>query len=94
MSLYESRLNRTFQSTLKQLRDIQAERKELEDRAMADAAKVLKHYQVRQIPFNPAEFGFVFSTAEIETFLSRDHIQAARDHDAIEFNRRFFTAGR
>ena len=95
VSLYESRLNRTFHTTLKQLRDIQSERKELEDRAMADAAKVLKHYQVRQIPFNPAEFGFVFSTAEIETFLSRrDRIQAARDHDAIEFNRRFFAAGR
>ena len=94
VSLYESRLNRAFQTTLKQLRDIQAERKELEDRTMADAAKVLKHYQVRQIPFNPAEFGFVFSTAEIETFLSRrDHIQAARDHDAIEFNRRFFSSG-
>ena len=95
LSLYESRLNRTFQATLKQFRDIQAERKELEDRAMADAAKVLKHHHVKQIPFDPAEFGFVFSTSEIETYLSRrDRLQAARDHDAIEFNRRFFAANR
>ena len=95
LSLYESRLQRTFQTTLKQFRDIQAERKELENRTMADAAKVLKHHQVKQIPFHPAEFGFVFSAPEVETFLSRrDRIQAARDHDAIEFNRRFFSAGR
>jgi len=80
---------------VKQLRDIQAERKELEDRAMADAAKVLKHHQDKQIPLDPASLGFVFSNAEVETFLSRrDHIQAARDHDAIAFNRRFFGSGR
>ena len=95
LSLYESRLNRIFQITLKQFRDIQAERIQKEDRAMADAAKVLKHHQVRQIPFDPAEFGFVFSTPDIETYLTRrDRIQAARDHDAIEFNRRFFAANR
>ena len=91
LSLYESRLNRMFQTTLKQFRDIQSERKALDDRAMADAAKILKHNRVKQMPFDPAEFGFVFSTAEIETWLSRaERIQAARDHDAIEFNRRFF----
>ena len=95
LSLYESRLTRTFQTTLKQFRDIQSDRTEREDRAMADAAKVLKLHQVKQIPFDAAEFGFVFSNAEIESYLSRrDRIQAARDHDAIEFNRRFFAAGR
>ena len=95
LSLYESRLTRTFQTTLKQFRGIQADRTEREERAMADAAKVLKLHQVKQIPFDAAEFGFVFSNAEIASYLSRrDHIQAARDHDAIEFNRRFFAAGR
>ena len=91
LSLYESRLNRIFQTTLKQFHSLQLERKELEDRAMADAAKVLKHLQTKQLPFDPASFGFVFSAAEVETWLSRrDRIQAARDHDAMEFNSRFF----
>lgn len=91
LSLYESRLTRIFQTTLKQLREIQAERSQLEERAMADAAKVLKECQTKQMPFDPGSLGFVFSSSEIETWLSRhERIQAARDHDAIAFNSRFF----
>lgn len=90
LSLYESRLTRIFQTTLKQFRAAQAERKELEQRAMADAATVLQHCQANQMPFDPASLGFVFSASEIETWLSRQQrIQAARD---AGLTRQIFTA--
>ena len=80
LSLYESRLTRIFQTTLKQFRELQSERRQREERAMADAARVLKHCQTNQIPFHPAALGFVFSTTEIEAWSNRhDRIQAAQD---------------
>ena len=93
LSLYEQRLTRIFQTSLKQLRELQAERKELEERAIKDAANVLKQCQAKQLPFDPASLGFVFSTAEIETWLSRhERIETARDAAMFAFNRRFFQA--
>jgi len=95
LSLYESRLNRIFQTTLKQFRALQAERIERDDRAMADAARVLQHSQSKQMPFDPAELGFVFSPLEIETWLRRhDRIQAAQQAATIGLDRRFSAAGR
>ena len=91
LSLYESRLTRIFQTTLKQFREMQSERREREQRAMAEAAKVLKLCQTQQIPFDPAELGFVFSLSEIQEWRRRqERVQAARDADAREFNTRFF----
>jgi len=80
-----------FHTTLKQFRELQSERREHEHRAMAEAAKVMKLHQTQQIPFNPAELGFVFSLSEIQDWRSRqERIQAARDLAAREFNTRFF----
>src|SRR5262249_47864837 len=91
LSLYESRLTRMFQTTLKQFLALRAGRLECEDRDMKDAAKVLKHCRANQLPFNPAEVGFVFSVEEVEAWTKRrDVIEAARATDAIAFNRRFF----
>jgi hypothetical protein len=71
ISIYEQRLARLFDRTLKQLRDIQAERREHERRQMIDAAEILEMHQEREIPYDPAQDGFVFSTAEIQTFIQR-----------------------
>jgi hypothetical protein len=71
ISIYEQRLARMFDRTLKQLREIQAERRELERRQMIDAAQILEMHQERKIPYNPADDGFVFSTAEIAAFIQR-----------------------
>ena len=91
LGLYESRLTRIFLTTLKQFRELQSERREHEQQAMAEAAKVMKLHQTQQIPFNPAELGFVFSISEIQDWRSRqERIQAARDLAAREFNTRFF----
>ena len=70
-SMYEQRLTRNFQTTLKQFRELQAQRHEREQQQMSAAAKLLKDSQAKQIPYDPAEDGFVFSTAELETWMRR-----------------------
>ncbi len=78
ISIYEQRLARMFERTLKQLREIQGERRELERRQMIDAAQILEMHQERKIPYNPADDGFVFSTAEIATYIQRrNHLDDA-----------------
>ena len=78
ISIYEQRLARLFDRTLRQLREIQSERREHERSEMIDAAQVLQMHEERNIPYDPAQDGFVFSTAEIETFIRRrDRIDEA-----------------
>jgi hypothetical protein len=77
ISTYRQRLARQFERTLVLLRKIQAERRKNEERQLDDAAKILKMHKDESFPnqpapYNPADDGFVFSTAEIETFLSRE----------------------
>lgn len=71
ISIYEQRLSRLFDRTLKQLREIQAERRKEERHQMIDAALILQMHARRDIPYDPAQDGFVFSTGEIETFIQR-----------------------
>jgi len=91
LSLYEQRLSRTFHTTLKQFLQLRAERKQQEQYEMKDAAKVLKLCRAKQMPYDPAASGFVFSSADVETWLRRhDQVEEARRADMIEFNQRFF----
>ncbi|HEV2114088.1 MAG TPA: hypothetical protein VGR50_08040 [Terriglobales bacterium] len=71
LSIYEQRLSRLFERTLKQLREIQAERRANERHDMIDAAQLLKLHAAKDIPYDPKEDGFVFSAAEIETYIGR-----------------------
>jgi len=71
ISIYEQRIARLFDRTLNQLREIQAERREQERHQMIDAAQVLCMHRNRDIPYDPAEDGFVFSASEIEAFVRR-----------------------
>jgi hypothetical protein len=78
ISLYEQRLARLFDRTLKQLHDVQAERREQERRQMNNAVQLLEMHQERDLPYDPAQDGFVFSTAEIQTFTRRrDRLEEA-----------------
>ena len=82
LSIYRQRLTRQFERTLAQLRQIQAERRQAEERQLNKAAKILKMHKhdnpCESAPYNPADDGFVFSNAEIETFLRREE----RSHQA------------
>jgi len=82
ISVYRQRLTRQFERTLAQLRQIQAERRKTEQQQLDKAAKILKMHMDENLPYQPAEDGFVFSNAEIETFLRRqERDERANHHD-------------
>src|ERR1700722_14799778 len=82
IGIARQRLSRQYERTLAQLRQIQAERRANEERQLHQATKILKKHNDENLPYQPADDGFVFSTAEIETHLSREERrQQANDHD-------------
>ena len=82
ISIYRQRLTREFERTLVLLRQIQAERRKNEERQLDRAAKILKMHKDENLPYQPAEDGFVFSNAEIETYMDREkRRQQANRHD-------------
>jgi hypothetical protein len=82
IGIYRQRLAREFERTLILLRRIQAERRKNEERQLDNAAKILKMHQDANLPYQPAQDGFVFSTAEIEAYIGReDRWQQATDHE-------------
>ena len=87
ISINSQRLARQFERTLAQLRQVQADRRAAEERQLKEAAKILKMHKAENFPdepapYNPADDGFVFSNAEIETFLHREERrQQANTHD-------------
>jgi hypothetical protein len=92
ISIYRQRLTREFERTLVLLRQIQAERRKNEERQLDDAVRILKMHNHQSLsdqaapynpaPYNPADDGFVFSKAEIETYMGREERrQQANRHD-------------
>src|ERR1700675_4895336 len=92
ISIYRQRLTREFERTLVLLRQIQAERRKNEERQLDDAVRILKMLNHQSLPdqaapynpapYNPADDGFVFSKAEIETYMGREERrQQANRHD-------------
>jgi len=71
LSMYEQRLATRFQKTLKQLQDLQAARVGQEKLDIYFAAKILRTHKNEKVPYSPVEDGFVFSNAEIETYVER-----------------------
>jgi hypothetical protein len=66
LGLHGSRLSRQFQKALDQLRDIQEERHRLERRQLNEAADLLIRHQRKELPWEPADDGFVFSKEQVE----------------------------
>src|ERR1700688_1169853 len=92
ISTYRQRLTREFERTLILLRQIQAERRANEEHQLDNAVKILKMHNDQSLPdqaapynpapYNPADDGFVFSKAEIETYMGREERrQQANLHD-------------
>ena len=87
ISMHEQRLSRQLERTLKQLREIQAERRQREREQMEKAADLLQMHQEQELPYDPAEDGFVFSNAEIETHIRR---KERRDEASSAASRRYW----
>ena len=65
LSIYEQRLHRTMKEALRQLKELQTERRERRQAEMDDAIRLSKAQQMKSLPFDPAENGFVYASAEI-----------------------------
>jgi len=75
--LYTQRLTRTFQSTLKQLREVQSKRMVLTSRNFRYSAILYAWCKKKGIPWKPEEHGFVFSIELMEK-----QIKLTKDLDA------------
>lgn len=71
LSLYSHRLMAQSDRALKQLRQLQAERKSSEQKALDDAAILLRCHDMDGLPFDPAQNGFDFSAATLRTYTDR-----------------------
>jgi hypothetical protein len=69
LSIYEQRLHRSMKEALRQLRELQTERREKNKTEMDDAIRLLKTQQMKGLPHEPEppvnEAKFVYASAEI-----------------------------
>lgn len=72
LSLYEQRLTRILQSTLKQLRVIQKDRRAQVKAEFSVAGKIREFLTEKGLAFHPAEFGFVCSTSQLQRAFRRE----------------------
>ena len=71
ISMHGERLSRQLERTVQRLQTLQTQRRATEASQLAEAAALLQMDKKQGLPYHPSEDGFVFSTAEIETFIRR-----------------------
>jgi hypothetical protein len=87
LGIQGQRLSRQFQKSLDTLREIQSDRAERERRDLKDAAALLELHKHREIPWEPADHGFVFSKDRVERFADRlKQLNAARHIEHVVFH--------
>ena len=87
LSIYEQRLHRSMKDALRQLKELQTERRERRKTEMDDAIRLFKTQQMKGLPFDPKEFGFVYSSAQIVwESTRRDRFEAAKQTEKNGFN--------
>ena len=69
LHIQEARLRRQRDRDNEELRYLQSERRALKEQRLALAAYALQQAKKEEKPYDPTQFGFVFSTEEIERFL-------------------------
>ncbi len=78
LSIYEQRLSRQLERTLKLIDQTQSARKRHEKEQLEEAARLKtlhdtrQAHQKQQVPYNPAADGFVFSNDVIDAFRDRE----------------------
>ena len=82
LAIQEARLCRRFEKEMAELKRIQAERIDRQRCELEQAARLYSKAKQERAPFNPSEFGFDFSTEEIELYLKRRAAPLA--HGALE----------
>ncbi|MGH9591981.1 MAG: hypothetical protein ACRD5L_02740, partial [Bryobacteraceae bacterium] len=84
MALCCQRIERLRRNARVELETLQAARKTREAEEMGDAAELRKAVATKGVPYNPAEDGFVFSVAEIDTYIRR---MERREEAGMRFTR-------
>jgi hypothetical protein len=93
LSIYEQRLHRSMKESLRQLRELQTERREKNKTEMDDAIRLLKTQQMKGLPFDPAANGVVLASAEITAESARrDRLQDSLLAEEANFNLAKYTA--
>jgi hypothetical protein len=72
IGLYLQRSSRMFLNTLKAFREIQASRIAAEQAALKEVVHIAALHELQQIPFVPAQFGFLCSPQEIAPLVRRE----------------------
>jgi hypothetical protein len=104
LSIYEQRLHRSMKEALRQLKELQTERRELQKAEMDDAIRIRKAHQMKGLPFDPAEAAqasvrcadgnrFVYASAEIALEAARrERLEDSLLAEKAGFNLKKYTA--
>jgi hypothetical protein len=76
-----------MKEALRQLKELQAERRERYKTEMDDAIRLQKTQETKGLPFDPAEIGFVFASAEVTLEAARrDRLADSKRAEKAGFN--------
>jgi hypothetical protein len=93
ITIYEQRIHRLQREALKQLRDLQAERKAREQAELEEAIRLQKLHEMQDQQWDPQENGFVYSSQEIHRESTRRSLrEAAKTAEKVNFNLAEFRA--
>jgi hypothetical protein len=76
LTIYEQRIHRIMEKALAQLKQLQTERKALEQAQMEEALKLRILHQEEGLPYDPQADGFVFSSEQLEREAARREREA------------------
>ena len=93
LSIYEQRLHRSMKEALRQLKELQAERRERRKTEMDDAIRLRKAETMKGLPYDPAPDNFVYASAEIEREQHRrERLHLAKIAEQSHFDLARYTA--
>jgi hypothetical protein len=88
IGIYTQRLVNNANKILKQLKDIQAERRRREQEQMTEATRLYQFHCMQELAFDPAQNGFDFSVDQIRQHLRRETLRKhSADAEKLDFNR-------
>jgi hypothetical protein len=88
IGIYTQRLVNNANKILKQLKDIQAERRRREQQEMDEAARLYQFHRMQELAFDPAQNGFDFSVDQIKQHIRRENLRKQSAAAAeLDFNR-------
>ena len=92
LSMYNQRLENSAAKVLKQLKELQAERRQYEARDMRQAASVYRMKQMLNLPFDPKENGFDLTIDQVRDYVRIQNVtNQAEDADKFNYDKASWT---